>query len=284
MPNKTLAVIAVFLLTLIVVDLFGGRRTITGINQKKDNNTVKKETQKKMKIEIWSDVMCPFCYIGKRNFEAALAQFPDRENIAVEWKSFQLDPTIPEVPQHQGNIYQFVAARKGISYERSVGMHEQVARMAKDAGLEYHFDKTLVTNSLKAHRLIQFAKPKGLGEYAEERLFYAYFTEGKDLSDDAVLTELGNDIGLTNADVKEALTNPAFQHQIEADGAEANSLGAKGVPFFVIDRKYAIAGAQSGAEMLKVLQTAYTEWKKGNPALLQVTEGATCTPGNECTH
>ena len=101
--------------------------------------------------------MCPFCYIGKRNFETALSQFPDKENIEVEWKSFQLDPTIPEVPQYQENMYQFVAARKGISYDQSVAMHGFVAKMAKDAGLDYHFDKMLVTNSLKAHCLIQMA-------------------------------------------------------------------------------------------------------------------------------
>ncbi len=237
-----------------------------------------------MKIEIWSDVMCPFCYIGKRNFEAALAQLPGREDIEVEWKSYQLDPTIPYVPQHQENIYQFVAARKGISYEQSVSRHRHVARMANDAGLDYHFDKMLVTNSLKAHRLIQMAKTKGLGEKAEERLFYAYFTEGRNLSDDAVLTELGNDAGLTDADVKEALTNPVFQHKVEADGAEAYRLGAKGVPFFVINRKYAIAGAQPGTEILKVLQTAYEQWRKDNSGQLQFTQGATCTPGNDCTH
>lgn len=237
-----------------------------------------------MKIEIWSDVMCPFCYIGKRYFEAALAQFPENENLEVEWKSFQLDPTIPEVPKHQENMYQFVAARKGISYERSVAMHGQVGIMAKNAGLQYNFDKMRVTNSMKAHRLIQMAKTKGLGEEVEERLFYAYFTEGKNLSDDAVLTELGNNIGLTTADVKEALTNPVFKDKVEAEGKEASRLGAKGVPFFVIDRKYAIAGAQPGAEMLKVLQTAYVEWTKDNPGLIQVTQGATCAPGNDCTN
>lgn len=284
MPNKTLAVVAAFLLMLIVADLFGKRKTLTGISENKRIDAVMKETKKKMKIEIWSDVMCPFCYIGKRNFEAALAQFPDRENIEVEWKSFLLDPAIPEKPQHRENIYQFVATRKGVSYEQSVSMHEHVMRMAKEAGLEYHFDKMLVTNSMKAHRVIQMAKVKGLGEKAEERLFYAYFTEGKDLSDDAVLAELGNDIGLTNVDVQEALTDTVFMQKVDADGAEAYRLGAKGVPFFVIDRKYAIAGAQSGNDILKILQTAYTEWRKGNPNLLQVTEGATCTPGNDCKY
>lgn len=284
MSNKTLPVIAAFILTLIVANLFGKRKSITGSNERENNDTVKNEMHKKMKIEIWSDVMCPFCYIGKRNFEAALTQFPDRKNIEVEWKSFQLDPSMPEVPQHRENIYKFVAARKGISYEQSVGMHQQVVGIAKDAGLEYHFDKVLVTNSLKAHRLIQMAKTKGLGEKAEERIFYAYFTDGKDLSDYSVLTELGNDIGLTNDDVKEALTNIAFQHKVEEDGAEAYRLGAKGVPFFMIDRKYAIAGAQAGTEILNVLQTAYAEWQKDNSGLLQVVPGTSCTPGNKCTH
>ncbi|WP_449436374.1 DsbA family oxidoreductase [Pedobacter steynii] len=183
-----------------------------------------------MKIEIWTDVMCPFCYIGKRNFEAALAKFPDKENIEVEWKSFQLDPTIPEVQQHQENMYRFVAVRKGISYDQSVAMHRHVAKMAKDAGLDFHFDKMLVTNSLKAHRLIQMAKTKGLGEKAEECLFYAYFTEGKNLSDDAVLTELGISIGLTDAEAKEALTNLVFKNKAEAEAAEASSLGKMGFP------------------------------------------------------
>jgi len=284
MPNKTFAIIAGFLLTFIVANLFAERRTVLGMSEKKNNNAVKKQMHKKMKIEIWSDVMCPFCYIGKRNFEAALAQFPDKENIEVEWKSFQLDPAIPEVPKYQDNMYQFVAARKGISYEQSVAMHGHVEKMAKAAGLDYHFDKMLVTNSLKAHRLIQMAKTKGLGEKAEERLFYAYFTEGKNLSDDAVLTELGISIGLTDAEAKEALTNPVFKNKAEAEAAEASSLGANGVPFFVIDRKYAIAGAQPDTEMLKVIKSAYAEWKKENPRMLQVTRGATCTPGNDCTH
>lgn len=283
MPGKVLAAFSAFLLTLFAAHPYSaGSNATTGINEKKLNDTHKKKKQKIMKIEIWSDVMCPFCYIGKRNFEAALAQFPDREHIDVEWKSFQLDPSIPDVPQHRQNVYQFVADRKGVSYEQSVRMHEQVVKMAKDAGLDYHFDKVRVTNSLKAHRLIQFAKTKGLGEQAEERLFFAYFTEGKNLSVDSVLTALGNDIGLTNAEAREALTDPVFLHKAQADAVEASKLGITGVPFFVIDRKYGISGAQPVAEMLGALQAAYAAWQQSNPGTLQVVEGKTCAPDGGC--
>ena len=125
--------------------------------------------QHKMKVEIWSDIMCPFCYIGKRNFEAGLAQFSEREQIEVEWKSFQLDPTMEEVPKYQDDLYMYLADRKGFSYEQSKAMHMNLVQSAKSVGLEYNFDRALVTNSMKAHRIIQMAKTKGLGDEAEER-------------------------------------------------------------------------------------------------------------------
>ena len=121
----------------------------------------------KMKVEVWSDIMCPFCYIGKRNYEAALSGFEGRENIVIEWRSFQLDPTIPKHSPVKENVYQYLAEKKGISYEQSAKMHERVIRMAKDAGLDYRFDKAIVANSFDAHRMIQLAKEKGLGDAAE---------------------------------------------------------------------------------------------------------------------
>ena len=107
-----------------------------------------------MKIEIWSDIMCPFCYIGKRNFETALSQFENKEQIEIEWKSFQLDPTIPEVPKYQDDMYMFVADRKGLSYEQSKKRHQDLIQYAKSAGLEYNLDIALVTNSLKGHCVV----------------------------------------------------------------------------------------------------------------------------------
>jgi protein disulfide-isomerase len=231
-----------------------------------------------MKIEIWSDIMCPFCYIGKRNFETALSRFPHKEEIEVEWKSFQLDPSIPEVPKYQHDMYQFVADRKGLSYEQSKRMHQDVIRMAKNVGLEYNFDTALVTNSLKGHRLIQYAKAKGLAGLAEERLFLAYFTRGKNLNDLSTLIELGQDIGLSEQEVTEALTNPIYQDRVIQEAAEAQQLGARGVPFFVVDRKSAIAGAQQPDVILKVIENSYSAWKQTENHQLSIQEGASCSP------
>src|SRR5690606_10786440 len=124
-----------------------------------------------MKIEIWSDVMCPFCYIGKRHFETALTKFADKENIEVEWKSFQLDPSMPEISNESQEDY--LVKRKGMSPEQVKGMLANVTQMAKQAGLEYHLDKSVMVNSQKAHQLIQFAKTRNLGNEIEERLFKA---------------------------------------------------------------------------------------------------------------
>lgn len=236
-----------------------------------------------MKIEIWSDIMCPFCYIGKRNFESALSQFEYKDQIEVEWKSFQLDPTMPETPRYQDDMYMFVADRKGFSYEQSKRMHQDLIGYARSVGLVYNFDKARVTNSLKGHRLIQYAKTKGLGEQAEERLFYAYFTEGKNLSDNETLIDLAKEIGLTKTETDEALTNPLYVQKIESESKEAQTLGANGVPFFVVNRKFAIAGAQQPSEILKTLKTAFAEWQKDNPQTkLHVIEGKSCTPEGKC--
>lgn len=252
-------------------------------NEKQQSvKTTSKKTENKMKIEIWSDIMCPFCYIGKRNFETALSQFANKEFVEVEWKSFQLDPTIPEVPKYQDDMYMFVADRKGLSYEQSKKMHQDLIEYAKSLGLEYNFDKALVTNSLKGHRLIQFAKTKGLGEKAEERLFYAYFTEGKNLSTLATLIELGKEIGLTEIEVNTALTDSLYLQKVESDSKEAQTLGARGVPFFVIDRKYAIAGAQKPNEILKTLEKAFAEWQNDNPDVFKIQGGQFCEPNGDC--
>ena len=145
-----------------------------------------------MKIEIWSDIICPFCYIGKRNFEAALEEFETKnENeIEIEWKSFQLDPSVPKSLENKVNTYEYLAERKGMTVEKSIELHQNVTEMARNVGLTYNFEKSVVANSFDAHKLIQLAKSKELGGVAEEVLFKAYFTNGKDMSDHSTLIEL----------------------------------------------------------------------------------------------
>lgn len=239
-------------------------------------------TTNKMKVEVWSDIMCPFCYIGKRNYEAGLKQFADSSNIEIIWKSFQLDPTIPTEPVDE-NVYQYLADKKGMSYERSVQMHEGVIQMAKQAGLEYNFDKAVIVNSFQAHRMIQLAKTKDLGDAAEERLFLAYFTEGKNFGSADVLVELGKDIGLTEAEVKNALSDDAFAYKVRQDIQEAQQLGVSGVPFFVFNRKYAVSGAQPPQAFLETLEKSFSEWRKDNPASpFEVSNGPSCTTDGIC--
>ncbi len=245
-------------------------------------NTLKPVTldHSKMKVEIWSDIMCPFCYIGKRNYESALSRFEGKDNIDIEWRSFQLDPTIPKTSSVKENVYQYLADKKGISYEQSAKMHERVIQMAKDAGLDYRFDKAIVANSFDAHRLIQLAKEKGLGDAAEEKLFRAYFTEGQDFGDHETLISIGKEIGLHEDEIKKALLSDIYAEKVEHDIRDAIDIGVQGVPFFVFDRKYAVSGAQPTEHFLQALNQSFREWKNDNP--LVVEEGAVCKPGEDC--
>lgn len=208
-----------------------------------------------MKIEIWSDIMCPFCYIGKRHFEAALAQINPMVPIEIEWKSFQLDPSIPKMTERV-NVYQYLADSKGISFEQSKAMHDNVVEMAKNVGLDYNFEIATITNSFDAHRLIQFAKTKGLGDAAEEALFAAYFTHGVNMSDLNALQEIGATIGLEPVELNEVLHSDAFSYEISQDIQEGQNLGLRGVPFFVIDRKFGISGAQPVEVFIESLNKA----------------------------
>lgn len=222
------------------------------------------DTSNKMKVDVWSDIMCPFCYIGKRHYEAAIKQFSNSDQLEIVWHSFQLDPGIPEQPNNQ-NVFEYLASRKGITLEQSVKMHERVLEMAENAGLEFNLNKAIVANSFKAHRLIQFAKTKGLGDEAEEKLFSSYFVEGKDLGNPDVLVELGHEIGMTEQDVHEALTNDDYAYSVNQDIREAQNLGIRGVPFFIFNQKYAISGAQPADLFLQTLEKSYAEWRNLNP-------------------
>lgn len=210
-----------------------------------------------MKIEIWSDIMCPFCYIGKRRFDEALAQFANNDQVEVEWKSFMLSPELQTDPSK--NINQFLSEHKGISLEEATGMNDYVADMAAKAGLTYNFDKAVVANSFNAHRFIHFAKQYGMQTEAEEKLFAAYFTHGKNIDDAQTLIAISAELGLDSAKFTNVMGSGAYAKDVLADIDEAQELGIRGVPFFVINRKYGISGAQESAVFLDTLEKAFAE-------------------------
>jgi predicted DsbA family dithiol-disulfide isomerase len=210
-----------------------------------------------MKIEIWSDVMCPFCYIGKRKFERALAQFPQKEQVDIVWKSFQLNPYLVTDPSK--NTTAHLAESKGWTLDYAKGMTNHVTQVAEQVGLHFDFDKAVVANSFDAHRFSAFAKTKGCQDAAEEALFKAYFTEGKNTADHATLMQLGENIGLNAAEIKEMLDSDAFSDEVKRDIHEAQQLGIRGVPFFLLEEKYAVSGAQDSAVFLQALTQTYKE-------------------------
>jgi predicted DsbA family dithiol-disulfide isomerase len=217
-----------------------------------------------MKVEIWSDVVCPFCYIGKRRFESALQQFPHRGETEVIWKSFQLNPDLKT--RQDKTIYEYLAEIKGWTLEQAKEANNHVAAMAGGEGLQYDFDKVVVANSFDAHRLIQLAKAYGKGDDMEEALFKAYFTEGKNIADPATLLELALATGLDADLVKNMLQGDAYADKVQQDIYEARQVGVRGVPFFVFNDRYTVSGAQAGETFLGALHKAWSEWVQNKPA------------------
>lgn len=234
-----------------------------------------------MQVEIWSDIMCPFCYIGKRRFEKAMATFKDAGEVEVVWKSFQLDPNQEDLPGK--SINEYLAARKGWTVDYAREMNKYVTDMAAGEGLVYDMDKAVVANSFNAHRLIQMAKTAGLGDAAEEALFYAYFTEGKNINDDQTLIQIGAGIGLAEQAIQEMLDSGIYVNDVRAEAQEAGMLGARGVPFFVFNRKYAISGAQATEAFTQVLDTAFADWKLSQAGKIEVVnDGDVCAVDGDC--
>lgn len=281
--NKLILSTSFWFLTLFGISLLSCAQPNNNDIQEEKNVKIENKTamENKMKIEIWSDVMCPFCYIGKKNFETALEQFADKEHVEVIWKSYQLDPSIPDVATK--SYHDYLVEHKGMSKEQVTGMLDNVTESAKQVGLTYDFNKAVMVNSLSAHKFIQFAKTKDLGDQAEEILFRAFFTDGKNIADLDVLTELGKEIGLNENEVKTAFTDEKYATLVKQDIQEGQQIGVQGVPFFVLDRKFAVSGAQPAEAFLENLKKAFTEWRKLNPETkLEVTQGQSCTPDGKC--
>jgi predicted DsbA family dithiol-disulfide isomerase len=210
-----------------------------------------------MNVEIWSDVMCPFCYIGKRKFEKALAQFSHKDKINVIWKSFQLDPTTITNPSL--NTIDNLAQKKGWSKEQADQTIAHVTGIAKQVGLDFHFEKAIVANSLDAHRLSHLAKKYGKQNELEEKLFSAYFIEGKNTADFNTLLQIATELGLDKTEVSDLLKSNTYTNEVYHDIKQAQQIGVNGVPFFLLDNKYAVSGAQESDTFLGALTKSYEE-------------------------
>jgi len=207
-----------------------------------------------MKVEIWSDVMCPFCYIGKRRFENALAQFENKDEVEIVWRSFQLNPTLQTDPSK--NTIEHLAESKGWDMDYTRKTTDYVVNMAKELGLNYDFEKAIVANSFKAHRLLHLAKQNQVQNECEEKLFEAYFIHGKNIDYKNVLLELGLSLGIDLDSILDMLSSDAFASDVESDIYQAQQIEVQGVPFFVFDNKYAISGAQQSETFLAALYKA----------------------------
>ena len=205
-----------------------------------------------MKIEVWSDVACPWCYIGKRRLEHALRDFTPAAEVEITWRSYQLNPALP--PGTAVPTLDYLASRFG---PQSRTMVDRVAGLARGEGLDFHFETALTVNTLDAHRVLHLAADLGLADAAEERLMRAHFTEGADLSDPGTLAGLLGETGADQDRVRAVLADGEYADAVRADIEEAHALGATGVPFFVIDRRYAIPGAQPAETFLHALRTAH---------------------------
>lgn len=207
-----------------------------------------------MKVDIWSDVRCPFCYIGKRKFETALAQYEHKDMVEVEWHSFELDPNAETLPNVDAVDY--LANRYGRPREWAEEMHQSVTDTAAEVGLKFDLAKSVVANSFDAHRLIQLAKTEALGDEIEEKLFEAHFTNGKDISNHNVLVEIGVAAGLDKLSVDTMLKSTDFTDEVRHDEKTAQSIGVRGVPFFVFNQKLAVSGAQPPEAFLGAMRQA----------------------------
>ena len=211
-------------------------------------------SQNKIRVDIWSDIVCPFCYIGKRRFEAALHDFSLRGDVEINWRSFQLDPRL--VTQPSKNTIQHLAETKNWSLEYAADMVEYVSQMAAESGLTYHLEKSIVANSFDAHRLIQLSKKENKAGATEEGLFSAYFTEAKNIADHEVLLQTGIKAGLQEQSIKAMLASDQLSGDVRSDMLEAQKREVRGVPYFLFNGSFSVSGAQDSKIFSNALEKA----------------------------
>lgn len=232
-----------------------------------------------MKIEVWSDFVCPFCYIGKRRLETALSQFPYKEQVEIEYKSFELDPNSPKYTGN--NIHEILASKYGMSIEQAKQANEGIGKQAAAIGLTFNFDDMKPGNTFDAHRLAKFAKTKGKDHELTEKLLYGYFTESIDLGDEETLVRIAESVGIDRQEAVAVLQdNTTYANDVRIDEAIAKQYGISGVPYFIINQKYAISGAQPTETFASALQKVWEEESsapKLQSLIVDNNEGASCT-------
>ncbi|WP_066066663.1 DsbA family oxidoreductase [Neobacillus soli] len=211
-----------------------------------------------MKVEVWSDYVCPFCYIGKRRLEEALNQFPHKDQVEVEFKSFELDPNSPKNTGQ--NIHEVLAGKYGMSIEKAKEANRGVGQQAATVGLTFNFDEMKPTNTFDAHRLAKFAKTQGKEAVVSEKLLNAYFAESQDIGDSETLADIAETAGLNRQEIVTVLNDKdAYANEVRQDEAIAQQYGVRGVPYFIINQKYAISGAQPTETFMGALQKVWEE-------------------------
>jgi predicted DsbA family dithiol-disulfide isomerase len=221
-------------------------------------------------VEIWSDIACPWCFVGKRRFEAALAQFEHHDDVRVTWRSFELDPAAPH--ERTGERAAHLAEKYGTTVERAREMEAQMTQTAAGDGLAFDFAAARGGNTFDAHRLVHLAEANGRQDAMKERLFSAYLEQGELISDHTTLARLAVEVGLPGDEVEELLAGDRFAAEVREDERTAASLGINAVPFFVVDRAMGASGAHPPAALLSLLEQG---WAK-RPPLQMVAEGDTC--------
>jgi predicted DsbA family dithiol-disulfide isomerase len=229
---------------------------------------------KRLRIDIWSDIACPWCYVGKRRLEAALAAFPHSQAVDVTWHSFQLDPSAPRSLPSSPAYAERLSAKYGVSPQQGSAMIERMVQTAAQDGLAMDFERIRPGNTFDAHRLLHLAKQRGRQDALEERLFAAYLCEGQAIGEPDVLLTLAEQAGLDVDEAQGVLATDAYAQEVRSDIAHARRLGVSGVPFFVVGEHYGVAGAQSAETLLSVL----TQWWDETPESQIEAEGPVCGP------
>jgi predicted DsbA family dithiol-disulfide isomerase len=233
---------------------------------------------KKLRVDVWSDIACPWCYLGKRRLEGALQRFPHRSNTEVVWRAFELDPAAPRERDRTQSYAQRLATKYGLPVREAAARIERMTQMAQADGLTFDFERIRPGNTFDAHRVLHLAGERGVQDAVKERFLRGYMTEGEPIGDSEALTRMASEAAadrLPADEIRAVLGSDAYAREVRADEAQARELGIGGVPFFVLGDRYAVSGAQPAEHLLAALTQAWTEVIE-TPAVLG--EGDACGP------